>query len=69
MGKGSDINLKYYNNSNIGVLTSKIIIVVTIKTIKIIKLYRGKKIKSMNKTASKKNQLQIIIIIIFIMKE
>ena len=40
-----------------------------IKTTEIIKLYRGKKMKSMNKTGSKKNQLKILILIILIMKE
>ena len=37
------INTPYYNNKNIGVVTSKIIIAITIKTIKNIKLFREKK--------------------------
>ena len=37
------IKIPCYNNSNIEVLTSKIIITITVKTITIIKLHREKK--------------------------
>ena len=55
------INIPYYNNSEIGVLTPKIIIAITIKTIK---LSNYKEKKNINKIVSKKNNQNIIIIII-----
>ena len=39
------INISYYNKSNIEILTSKIVVTITVKTIKIIKLNREKNTK------------------------
>ena len=58
------INTFYYNNRNIETLISKIIITITAKTIKNIKLPREKKLKNINKRGRKKEKTKIIIIII-----
>ena len=48
------INTLYYNNINIEGLTSKNIITIIAKIIKIIKLPRGKKLENINKRENKK---------------
>ena len=62
------MNTLYYNNKNIEALTYKNIITIIVKTIKIIKLSRGKKIKNINKKENKK-KTKIIITITLIMGE
>ena len=47
------IKIHYHKNNNIEVLTSKNIITITIKIIKIIRLPREKKHKKINKKANK----------------
>ena len=61
------MNIPYYNNSNIEVLTSKIIITITAKIIKIIKLPRE---KIQKKLTEQQIRIKIkIIIIALIMKK
>ena len=52
-----NINTSYYNNDNIEDLTSKNVITIIAKTIKIIKLFRGeKKLENINKRERKKKK-------------
>ena len=55
------INILYYNNSNIEALTSKIIITIIVKTIKIIKKSGEKNIKKLTKKQAR-TRTKIIII-------
>ena len=57
------INISYYNNNNIKVLTFKIITTITVKTIKIIKLPREKKTQKNNIKATKIIFMNIIVLI------
>ena len=58
----------YYNNNNIEVLASKIIITIIATIIKNIKLPKEKKLKNINKRGNKK-KTKIIIIIALLMEK
>ena len=62
--KMKHINAPYYNNNNIEALTSKNIISIIVKIVKIIKLPQEEKLKNINKRRSKKKTKIISIIII-----
>ena len=62
-----NINISYYNNSNIEDLTSKNIITIIAKTTKNIKLFREKNSKTLIKEEVRKKNIIIIIIIAWIM--